>query len=54
MLGMIEVTLSMLSLVRKAKGQVVKDFSILGRIFMYGGGYCISKYGVEAFLDSLS
>ncbi|NXE57670.1 H17B6 dehydrogenase, partial [Casuarius casuarius] len=27
--------------------------AILGRIAFYGGGYCPSKYGVEAFSDSL-
>ncbi|XP_057614038.1 retinol dehydrogenase 16-like [Chionomys nivalis] len=53
LLGMIDVTLSMLPLVRKAKGQVVNVSSILGRLCLFGGGYCISKYGVEAFSDSL-
>ncbi|XP_075810405.1 retinol dehydrogenase 16-like [Microtus pennsylvanicus] len=53
LLGVIEVTLSMLPLVRKAKGRVVNVSSILGRISVFGGGYCISKYGVEAFSDSL-
>lgn len=53
LLGMIEVTLSLLPLVRKARGRVVNVSSICGRVSMYGGGYCISKYGVEAFLDSL-
>ncbi|KAF6121617.1 short chain dehydrogenase/reductase family 9C member 7 [Phyllostomus discolor] len=53
LLGLIEVTLSLLPLVRKARGRVVNVSSILGRVSMYGGGYCISKYGVEAFSDSL-
>ncbi|XP_075810375.1 retinol dehydrogenase 16-like [Microtus pennsylvanicus] len=53
LLGVIEVTLSMLPLVRKAKGRVVNVSSILGRLCLFGGGYCISKYGVEAFSDSL-
>ncbi|XP_036886171.1 retinol dehydrogenase 16 isoform X3 [Sturnira hondurensis] len=53
LLGMIEVTLSLLPLVRKARGRVVNVSSILGRVSMCGGGYCISKYGVEAFSDSL-
>uniref|UniRef100_A0ABI0P3B4 Uncharacterized protein n=1 Tax=Bos taurus TaxID=9913 RepID=A0ABI0P3B4_BOVIN len=42
LLGVIDVTLSLLSLVRKARGRVVNVSS-----------YCISKYGVEAFSDSL-
>ncbi|XP_038170325.1 retinol dehydrogenase 16 isoform X1 [Arvicola amphibius] len=53
LLGMIEVTLSMLPLVRKARGRVVNVSSIMGRVSFSGGGYCISKYGVEAFSDSL-
>ncbi|KAM5175016.1 retinol dehydrogenase 16 [Callospermophilus lateralis] len=53
LLGMIEVTLSLLPLVRKARGRVVNVASILGRLSLCGGGYCISKYGVEAFSDSL-
>ena len=53
LLGVIDVTLSMMPLVRKAKGRVVNVSSILGRLCFFGGGYCISKYGVEAFSDSL-
>ncbi|XP_052609746.1 retinol dehydrogenase 16-like [Peromyscus californicus insignis] len=53
LLGMIEVTLNMLPLVRKARGRVVNVSSIVGRVSFLGGGYCISKYGVEAFSDSL-
>ncbi|XP_076776658.1 retinol dehydrogenase 16 [Arvicanthis niloticus] len=53
LLGMIEVTLSMLPLVRKARGRVVNVSSIVGRVSFFGGGYSISKYGVEAFSDSL-
>uniref|UniRef100_A0A8C6HJ33 RDH16 family member 2 n=1 Tax=Mus spicilegus TaxID=10103 RepID=A0A8C6HJ33_MUSSI len=53
LLGMIEVTLSMLPLVRKARGRVVNVSSVMGRVSFFGGGYCISKYGVEAFSDSL-
>ncbi|KAF5928353.1 hypothetical protein HPG69_014958 [Diceros bicornis minor] len=54
LLGMIEVTLSLLPLVRKARGHVVNVSSVMGRMSIFGGGYCISKYGVEAFSDSLS
>ncbi|XP_048348244.1 17-beta-hydroxysteroid dehydrogenase type 6-like [Sphaerodactylus townsendi] len=53
LLGLIDVTLHMLPLVKKAKGRVVNVASILGRLAYYGGGYCPSKYGVEAFSDSL-
>lgn len=53
LLGVIEVTLSLLSLVRKARGRVVNVSSVFGRLSLFGGGYCISKYGVEAFSDSL-
>ncbi|XP_025033339.1 retinol dehydrogenase 16-like, partial [Python bivittatus] len=53
LLGLIDVTLHMLPFVRKAKGRVVNVSSVLGRLSYYGGGYPISKYGVEAFSDSL-
>ncbi|XP_004647041.1 retinol dehydrogenase 16 [Octodon degus] len=53
LLGVIEVTLGLLSLVRKAQGRVVNVSSVMGRLTLYGGGYSISKYGVEAFSDSL-
>ncbi|XP_036108458.1 retinol dehydrogenase 16-like [Molossus molossus] len=53
LLGVIEVTLSLLPLVRKARGRVVNVASVMGRVVFNGGGYCISKYGVEAFSDSL-
>lgn len=53
LLGVIDVTLSLLPLVRKARGRVVNVSSISGRVSLFGGGYCISKYGVEAFSDSL-
>ncbi|XP_062931612.1 retinol dehydrogenase 16-like [Cynocephalus volans] len=53
LLGVIEVTLSLLPLVRKARGRVVNVSSVMGRVSLFGGGYCISKYGVEAFSDSL-
>ncbi|XP_006163604.2 retinol dehydrogenase 16 [Tupaia chinensis] len=53
LIGVIEVTLSLLPLVRKARGRVVNVSSIAGRVSLFGGGYCISKYGIEAFSDSL-
>ncbi|KAL6075769.1 hypothetical protein STEG23_026507 [Scotinomys teguina] len=53
LLGTIEVTLNMLPLVRRARGRVVNVSSVMGRVTLFGGGYCISKYGIEAFSDSL-
>ncbi|MEE6520177.1 hypothetical protein FKM82_017989, partial [Ascaphus truei] len=53
LLGMIDVTLNLLHLIRKAQGRIVNVSSIAGRLSIAGGGYCISKYGVEAFSDSL-
>ncbi|XP_049640019.1 retinol dehydrogenase 7-like [Suncus etruscus] len=53
LLGVIDVTLSLLPLLRKAQGRVVNVSSILGRIPLFAGGYCISKFGVEAFSDTL-
>ncbi|KAM6294394.1 retinol dehydrogenase 16-like [Aegotheles albertisi] len=53
LVGLIEVTLSLLPLVKRARGRVVNVASVMGRISFFGGGYCISKYGVEAFSDSL-
>ncbi|NXR72768.1 RDH16 dehydrogenase, partial [Pycnonotus jocosus] len=53
LVGLVEVTLSLLPLVRRARGRVVNVSSVMGRVSCFGGGYCISKYGVEAFSDSL-
>nr|XP_051688685.1 retinol dehydrogenase 16 isoform X8 [Oryctolagus cuniculus] len=53
LLGTIEVTLSLLPAVRKARGPVVNVSSVMGRLSLFGGGYSISKHGVEAFSDSL-
>ncbi|XP_019816554.2 17-beta-hydroxysteroid dehydrogenase type 6 [Bos indicus] len=53
LIGVIEVTLSMLPLVRKAQGRIVNVSSILGRIAFFGAVYSCSKYGVEAFSDIL-
>ncbi|NXH13251.1 RDH7 dehydrogenase, partial [Bucco capensis] len=51
--GPIEVTLQLLPLLKRARGRVVNTSSVLGRLAANGGGYCISKYCVEAFSDSL-
>ncbi|XP_039674602.1 retinol dehydrogenase 1 isoform X1 [Perca fluviatilis] len=53
LIGVIEVTLQFLPLLKKAHGRVVNTASILGRLSLTGGGYCLSKWGVEAFSDSL-
>ncbi|XP_018425094.1 PREDICTED: retinol dehydrogenase 16-like [Nanorana parkeri] len=53
LLGVIDVTLNMLPLIRRAHGRVVNVSSIAGRVVICGGGYCLSKYGVESFSDSL-
>ncbi|NXP50828.1 RDH16 dehydrogenase, partial [Heliornis fulica] len=53
LVGLIEVTLSLLPLVKRARGRVVNVASVMGRLSFFGGGYCISKFGVEAFSDSL-
>ncbi|XP_014797080.1 PREDICTED: 11-cis retinol dehydrogenase-like, partial [Calidris pugnax] len=50
--GAIEVTLQFLPLLKRARGRVVNTSSVLGRLSANGGGYCISKYCVEAFSDS--
>ncbi|KAM8856241.1 dehydrogenase/reductase SDR family member 9 [Spinachia spinachia] len=51
--GVIDVTLSVLPLVKKARGRVVNVASVFGRCSPFGGPYCVSKYGVESFNDSL-
>ncbi|XP_069509577.1 retinol dehydrogenase 16-like [Ambystoma mexicanum] len=53
LVGLVDVTLSLLPLLRKTQGRIVNVSSIAGRLGLCGGGYSISKYGVEAFSDSL-
>ncbi|XP_040195120.1 retinol dehydrogenase 7-like [Rana temporaria] len=53
LLGTIDVTVRLLPLVRKARGRVVVVSSAAGRLAFVGGGYCPSKFGLEAFSDSL-
>ncbi|NXV72431.1 RDH16 dehydrogenase, partial [Atlantisia rogersi] len=53
LVGLIEVTLSLLPLVKRAQGRVVNVASVMGRLACFGGAYCVSKHGVEAFSDSL-
>ena len=52
--GLIDVTLTFLPLVRKARGRVVSTTSISGRVaFGAFAAYAVSKFGVEAFSDTL-
>ncbi|XP_076776671.1 17-beta-hydroxysteroid dehydrogenase type 6 [Arvicanthis niloticus] len=53
LIGLTQVTLSMLFLVKKARGRIVNVSSVLGRVALFGGFYSCSKYGVEAFSDVL-
>ncbi|XP_043820934.1 short-chain dehydrogenase/reductase family 9C member 7 [Dromiciops gliroides] len=53
LVGLIEVTLNMLPMVKKARGRVINMSSSGGRVAVIGGGYCVSKFGVEAFSDSI-
>ncbi|CAN9497783.1 unnamed protein product [Ophioblennius macclurei] len=53
LVGVIDVTLSVLPLIKKAKGRVVNVSSVFGRITPVSGPYCVSKYGVESFCDGL-
>jgi len=52
--GAIDVTMTFLPLVKKARGRVVNVSSSLGRFAMpLVEPYCVSKYGLEAFSDGL-
>lgn len=53
LLGLVDVTLNLLPFIRKARGRVVNIASIAGRFTLTSGGYCLSKYGVESFSDTL-
>ncbi|XP_030840998.1 retinol dehydrogenase 7-like [Strongylocentrotus purpuratus] len=53
LLGVIDVTLTFLPLLKKARGRVVNIASALSRVAMGSGGYAESKYGVQAFSDTL-
>ncbi|XP_007535037.1 short-chain dehydrogenase/reductase family 9C member 7 [Erinaceus europaeus] len=53
LVGTIDVTLHMLPMIKKARGRIINMSSSGGRVAMIGGGYCVSKFGVEAFSDSI-
>ncbi|XP_071477438.1 retinol dehydrogenase 7-like [Diadema antillarum] len=52
-LGMMDMTLTFLPLVRRAKGRIVNMASTEGRFAMPSGAYAVSKFGVEAYSDSV-
>ena len=54
LLGLIDVTMTFLPLVKRSRGRIVNTSSVSGRYAMFiFNPYCVSKYGVEAFNDSL-
>ncbi|XP_071991043.1 retinol dehydrogenase 7-like [Engystomops pustulosus] len=53
LVGLYDVTLNLLPLIIKARGRIVNVSSCGGRLAVAGGGYCPSKFGVEALSDSL-
>ncbi|XP_061548900.1 retinol dehydrogenase 1 isoform X2 [Phycodurus eques] len=53
LMGTVDMTLHFLPLLKMARGRVVNVASVMGRLALIGGGYCLSKWGVEAFSDSL-
>ncbi|XP_030310280.1 dehydrogenase/reductase SDR family member 9 [Calypte anna] len=53
LLGLIEITLKLLPLLKKAEGRVVNLIHAKGLTAFAGGGYSLSKWGMEAFSDTL-
>ncbi|XP_035672225.1 retinol dehydrogenase 7-like [Branchiostoma floridae] len=54
LLGMIDVTRTFLPLLKRSRGRVVNVASVAGRLALnYITPYSVSKFGVEAFSDSL-
>ncbi|XP_044141221.1 retinol dehydrogenase 7-like [Bufo gargarizans] len=53
LVGLFDVTVNLLPLIIKARGRIVNVSSCGGRLPVFGGGYCPSKFGVEALSDSL-
>lgn len=52
--GMIEVTKAMLPFIKITNGRIVNVASMMGRFSCpYSASYCMSKFAVEAFSDSL-
>ncbi|NXC50090.1 RDH7 dehydrogenase, partial [Penelope pileata] len=53
LLGLIEITLKLLPLLKKAEGRVVNLINAEGLMAFVGGSYSLSKWGKEAFSDIL-
>ncbi len=54
LLGLIDVTVTFLPLIKKARGRIVNTSSIAGRLSVADLAlYSVSKYGIEAFSDSI-
>lgn len=54
LLGLIDVTVTFLPLLKRGKGRIVNTASVFGRCSLPGSTpYCISKYGVECFSDAM-
>ncbi|NXK01565.1 DR9C7 reductase, partial [Herpetotheres cachinnans] len=53
LLGLIEITLKLLPLLKKAEGRIVNLINAKGLMAFVGGGYRLSKWGMEAFSDNL-
>jgi retinol dehydrogenase-16 len=54
LLGLIDVTMTFLPLVKQSRGRIVNTSSMLGRFTLDSCiPYCVSKYGIEAFTDGL-
>ncbi|KFQ69479.1 Retinol dehydrogenase 7, partial [Phaethon lepturus] len=53
LLGLIEITLKLLPLLKKAEGRVVNLINAKGLMTFVGGAYSLSKWGMEAFSDTL-
>ncbi|XP_018862917.1 dehydrogenase/reductase SDR family member 9 isoform X2 [Parus major] len=53
LLGLIEITLKLLPHLKKAEGRVVNLINAKGFMAFVGGGYSLSRWGMEAFSDTL-
>ncbi|NXN98398.1 DR9C7 reductase, partial [Rhinopomastus cyanomelas] len=53
LLGLIEITLKLLPLLKKAKGRIVNLINAKGLMACVGGGHSLSIWGMEAFSDIL-
>ncbi|KGL73135.1 Retinol dehydrogenase 7, partial [Tinamus guttatus] len=53
LIGLIEITLKLLPLLKKAEGRIVNLVNAKGLVALAGGGYSLSKWGMEAFSDIL-